>query len=138
MGIGRADARRAWLRKRSCRAGSIEQHLMLQYFAVGLCTGSLHPTRAQMRGMAARCECFDMPTSDVTAGVYAAAITPCQPFCSALSASESDAFDTRKPVHNVDNRALRLCSKAHACAQLLTDVWRARRAPDDARSSEWT
>jgi hypothetical protein len=79
--MGRADARRAWLRKRSCRAGSMEQHLMLQYFAVGLCTGSLHPTRAQMRrGMAARCECLDMPASDVTAGVYAAAMTFCQPF----------------------------------------------------------
>jgi hypothetical protein len=54
---------------------------MLQYFAVGLCTSSLHPTRAQMRrGMAARCECLDMPASDVTAGVYAAAMTLCQPF----------------------------------------------------------
>ena len=93
IGIGRADARRAWLRKRSCRAGSIEQHLMLQYFAVGLCTGSLQPTRAQMRrGMAARCECLDTPTSDVTAGVYAAAMTPCQPF---RHARTRDAFDTR-------------------------------------------
>jgi hypothetical protein len=79
--MGRADARRAWLRKRSCRAGSMEQHLMLQYFAVGLCTSSPHPTRAQMRrGMEARCECLDMPASDVTAGVYAAAMTLCQPF----------------------------------------------------------
>ncbi len=54
---------------------------MLQYFAVGLCTSSPHPTRAQMRrGMEARCECLDMPASDVTAGVYAAAMTLCQPF----------------------------------------------------------
>lgn len=80
---------------------------MLQYFAVGLCTGSLHPTRAQIRrGMAARCECLDMPASDVTARVYAAAITPCQPFRRAVTASENDAFETRNPVHNVDNRAL--------------------------------
>lgn len=58
---------------------------MLQYFAVGLCTGSPHPTRAQIRrGMDARGECFDMPTSDVTDGVYAGAITPCQPFRRAL------------------------------------------------------
>jgi hypothetical protein len=40
---------------------------MLQYFAVGLCTGSPHPTRAQMRrGMVDRNECLDMPASDVT------------------------------------------------------------------------
>ena len=55
---------------------------MLQYFAVGLCTGSPHPTRWQIRrGMVARCECLDIPASDVTDGVYAAAMTACQPSC---------------------------------------------------------
>ena len=54
---------------------------MLQYFAVGLCTGSPHPTRAQIRrGVVVRCECLNMPASDVTEGVYAGAMTPCQPF----------------------------------------------------------
>jgi hypothetical protein len=53
---------------------------MLQYFAVGLCTGSPHPTRAQiLRGMMARSECLDTPASNVTDGVYAAAIILCQP-----------------------------------------------------------
>ena len=62
---------------------------MLQYFAVGLCTGSPHPTRAQIRrGMVLRCECLDMPASDVTVGVYAAAITPCQPLLRALNACQ--------------------------------------------------
>lgn len=32
--------------------------------------------------------------------------------------AQRDAFDTRWAVHNVDNRARCLCSKAHACAQL--------------------
>ncbi len=54
---------------------------MLQYLAVGLCTGSPQPTRAQMRrGMVARRSCLDMPASDVIDGVYAAATTACQPF----------------------------------------------------------
>jgi hypothetical protein len=106
---------------------------MLQYFAVGLCTGSAHPTRAQMRrGMAARCECLDMPASDVTAGVYAAAITPCQPFSRALSRAHCDAFETREPVHNVDNCALSLCCKGHACAQLSVTVFAC--APRPGRS----
>ena len=96
---------------------------MLQYFAVGLCTGSPHPTRAQiLRGMMARSECLNMPASDVTDGVYAAAITPCQPSRRTLLHAERDAFETHKPVHNVDNCALCLCSKAHACAELLR--WR--------------
>src|ERR1039457_2414056 len=33
--------------------------------------------------------------------------------------AERDAFDTRKPVNNVDNRAPCLWSKAQACAELL-------------------
>jgi hypothetical protein len=55
------------LRKRSCRSGSMEQHLMLQYLAVGLCTGSPHPTRAQIRcAMEVRPESLNMPASDAT------------------------------------------------------------------------
>jgi hypothetical protein len=97
----------------------MEQHLMLQYLAVGLCTGSPHPTRAQiLRGMMARSECLDPPASNVTDGVYAAAITPCQPSRRMLLNAVRDAFEPREGVHNVDNRALCLCSKAHACAQL--------------------
>jgi hypothetical protein len=45
----------------------MEQHLMLQYLAVGLCTSSPQPTRAQiLRGMEARPEYFDRPASDAT------------------------------------------------------------------------
>jgi hypothetical protein len=86
------------------------QHLMLQYFAVGLCTCSPHPTRAQIRrGMMARSECLDMPASDSTGGVYDAAMTPCQPSRRTRVHAERDAFDTRQPVHNVDNCA-RCCA----------------------------
>lgn len=52
---------------------------MLQYFAVGLCTGSPQPTRAQIRfDMEGRPECLNTPASDVTCRVYAAALTVCQ------------------------------------------------------------
>ena len=86
---------------------------MLQYFAVGLCTCSPHPTRAQIRrGMMARSDCLDTPASDSTGGVYVAALTPCQPSRRVVHACAHDAFDTREPVHNVDNRA-RCCAVRH-------------------------
>src|SRR5476649_885949 len=96
---------------------------MLQYLAVALCTVSPHPTRAQIRsGMIARRECFDMPDSGITRGVYAAAVTVCQHSAGGALRSHRDAFDTRRPVHNVDNCAPCLCSKGHACAEVVGRV----------------
>ena len=98
----------------------MEQHLSLQYFAVALCTFSAHPTRAQiLSGMIARREWFDMSDSDVTRGVYAGAVTVCQHFAAGALRTHCDAFDTRRAVHNVDNCARCLCSKGHACAEVV-------------------
>ena len=77
---------------------------MLQYFAVGLCTGSPHPTRAQIRcDMEVRPECLNMPASDATVGVYAAALTVCQLSRCVCLRARRDAFDTRRAVDIVDN-----------------------------------
>jgi|HubBroStandDraft_4_1064222.scaffolds.fasta_scaffold196363_1 hypothetical protein len=63
----------------------MEQHLMLQYLAVALCTGSPQPTRAQIRyGNERPLELFDTPATDATGGVYAAGLSVCQLLCRAF------------------------------------------------------
>jgi hypothetical protein len=63
-----------------------------------------------------------MLASNVTDGVYAVAMTACQPFRVLLLRGVRDAFDTRRPVHSVDNCAHCWWRNAHACAQVASDV----------------